>query len=191
VPFTRGHWEAVYLARRFALARGWERQLDRRLNPLFYGRRLDPSAYRRWLRVNAVRYVALPDATMDPAGRQEAALVAARPPFLKPVWRGAGWQLFRTRDPLPLGTGAAHRVQLGASHVRVGVDRRGAVLLRVHWTPYWRLVSGSGCVVQRGPWTVLDARRPGTYVLAPRFSLAGLLQERGRCFPAPPFSSSR
>src|SRR6202011_1324604 len=28
VPFTRAHWESNYLARRFALARGWERQLD-------------------------------------------------------------------------------------------------------------------------------------------------------------------
>jgi hypothetical protein len=191
VPFTRGHWESVYLARRFALARGWERQLDRRLNPLFYRRRLDASAYRRWLRVNAVRYVALPDAVMDPAGRQEAALVAARPSFLEPVWRGAGWQLFRTRDPLPLATGAARRVRLDASDVRVGVDRPGTVLVRVHWTPYWRLVSGSGCLARHGPWTVLDARRPGTYVLAPRLSLGGLLRRPRTCSPRAPRRDDR
>ena len=83
VPFTRDHWETVYLARHFALARGWERQLDRRLNPLFYERRLDPAALHRWLRANAVRYVALPDAPMDPAGRAEAAIVAAQPAFLR------------------------------------------------------------------------------------------------------------
>ena len=50
VPFTRDHWESVFLARRYPLARGWERQLDRRLNPLFYRPRLDAAAYGRWLR---------------------------------------------------------------------------------------------------------------------------------------------
>ena len=72
VPFTRDHWESVFLARRYPLARGWERQLDRRLNPLFYAPRLDAAAYGRWLRSEAVRYVALPDVPMDVAGIREA-----------------------------------------------------------------------------------------------------------------------
>ena len=68
IPFTKQHWEAVYVARHFMLARGWERQLDRERNPIFYQDRkaLDPDAYLRWLRAAGVRYVAVPDA---PAGR--------------------------------------------------------------------------------------------------------------------------
>jgi hypothetical protein len=81
VPFTRNHWETVFLARRFALARGWERQLDRRLNPLFYDKSLTPDVYHRRLRGNAVRYVALADVPIDGAGRAEATLVRSHPPF--------------------------------------------------------------------------------------------------------------
>lgn len=183
VPFTRDHWETVYLARHFALARGWERQLDRRLNPLFYERRLDPAALHRWLRANAVRYVALPDAPMDPAGRAEAAIVAAQPAFLGAVWHDRHWRLFRVRDPLPLASGAAHPVRLGATDLRLRVSRPGSSLLRVHWTPYWRLAAGSGCIARHGAWTLLRARRPGRFVLSARFSLAGLPRRRATCAP--------
>jgi hypothetical protein len=177
VPFTQDHWESVYLARRLALARGWERQLDRALNPLFYRPRLSPAAYDRWLRSNAVRYVALPDAPMDPAGLAEARLAASAPPFLQLVWSGRHWRLFRVRDPVPLAAGATH-VRLGTTTVRLDADRAGAILVRVHWTRYWHVVAGSGCVTRRGPWTMLDASRPGRVELAARFSIGGLLRDR-------------
>jgi hypothetical protein len=185
VPFTRDHWETVYLARDFALARGWERQLDRRLNPLFYRRRLDPAALERWLRANAVRYVALPDAPMDPAGRAEAAIVAARPSFLREAWRGSHWELFAVRDPLPLASGAARPVRLGATDVRVRARRPGPILLRVHWTPYWRLAGGAGCTARHGLWTMLVARGPGTFLLSARFSVGRLLDRRPDCATGP------
>ena len=36
IPFTRRHWEAARVAPHVAMARGWERQIDIGLNPLFY-----------------------------------------------------------------------------------------------------------------------------------------------------------
>ena len=36
IPFTDTHWEAYRVASEFPLARGWERQLDRDDNGLFY-----------------------------------------------------------------------------------------------------------------------------------------------------------
>ena len=36
VAFTHNHWEAAHLATSVPLARGWERQLDEKANPLFY-----------------------------------------------------------------------------------------------------------------------------------------------------------
>ena len=36
IPFTRSHWEAAEVAPHFPLARGWQRQLDIKRNPLFY-----------------------------------------------------------------------------------------------------------------------------------------------------------
>ena len=51
VAFTHNHWEAAHLASVVPLARGWERQLDEKANPLFYDDRpLTPERYHRWLR---------------------------------------------------------------------------------------------------------------------------------------------
>src|SRR5205823_10403740 len=56
VPFTRSHWETVYLADHALLARGWERQLDTRYDGLFYGPALTSRSYAAWLRDDGVRY---------------------------------------------------------------------------------------------------------------------------------------
>ena len=167
VPFTRDHWESVFLARRYPLARGWERQLDRRLNPLFYAPRLDAAAYGRWLRSEAVRYVALPDVPMDVAGIREAEIVASGPAFLEPVWRDAHWRLFRVRDPLPLATGAARRVRLGVTDVRLvarrpGADRAARALDAV-------------LAAERGQWL----RRTGRRVDAADRAAGGAVRARG------------
>jgi hypothetical protein len=74
---TSNHWEAYYLPRAgYALARGWYRQLDIADNPALYRPRLTPSAYRRWLRQEAVRYVLLPSGPLEAidAGREAALL---------------------------------------------------------------------------------------------------------------------
>jgi hypothetical protein len=61
IPFTQNHGEARYVAPHVALARGWERQLDRERNALFYDDEpLTPQRYATWLRRNAVAYVAVP-----------------------------------------------------------------------------------------------------------------------------------
>ena len=77
VPLTRNHWEATYLAQDYPLARGWHRQLDRKVNPLFYDREhpLTRRATERWLRENAVRWVALPTAPLDFSARIERELL--------------------------------------------------------------------------------------------------------------------
>jgi len=128
---------------------------------------------------------------MDVAGIREAEIVASGPALLEPVWRGAHWRLFRVRDPLPLATGAATSVRVGVTDVRLVARRPGPIVLRVHWTPYWQLSAGNGCVEHDGPWTRLTARRAGRFVLAARFSLGGLLERSAVCSPAPAVLSSR
>jgi hypothetical protein len=97
VPLTKAHWEAAYLAGHdhIELARGWERQLDTRYASLFYRPTLTPSTYRAWLTENRVRYVALPDAPLDKAGRLESALIARGVPYLRELWRSQHWRLYR------------------------------------------------------------------------------------------------
>ena len=92
MPLTRNHWEATYLAEDYPLARGWHRQLDRKVNPLFYDsdHPLTPDAYRDWLRENAVRWVALPNAPLDFSATAERKLLLEGLPFLEAGARVGG-----------------------------------------------------------------------------------------------------
>jgi hypothetical protein len=181
VPFTDNHWEASLLARHVPLARGWERQLDREVNPLFYDDEpLTPERYRRWLDDNAVRYVALADAPIDYSAAAEAALVRTRPPYLHEVWRDRHWRVFEVRDAAPLARGATVTA-LDADRIELDAPRAGRVALRVRWTPYRRLDRGRGCVVQDGDWTALDLRAPGRAVLHASFAPGRIRATSPRC----------
>lgn len=181
IPFTANHWEANRVARRFPLARGWERQLDVRHNRLFYEGDLTPGRYRAWLHENAIAYVALPDARLDYSARAEAALIRARPAFLQPVWRDAHWQVFAVASPARLADGAAV-TRLGTDSVALRFPAPGRALLRVRWTPYWRVVHGSACVERAGGgWTRVRATRAGAVGLATRFAPGRIASDAPRC----------
>jgi hypothetical protein len=175
IPFTREHWEAVYVASDVPLARGWERQLDRVTNPLFYDGPLTAGAYGRWLRAHAIKYVALPDAPLDPSARAEARIITHRPRYLEPVWRNDHWQVWRVLGTRPM-VGGGHLVSSRPDSLTVDVARPGPVLVRVHYTSHWTL-DGAGCVLP-GPhgWTVLRVARAGPVQLR-----STLLGNRGVC----------
>lgn len=175
VPFTAGHWETLHLPPRWPLARGWERQADIARNPLFYEGTLTPSAYRAWLEANAVSWVALPSVPLDPAGRQEAKLLAAgRVPGVREVWSGGGWRLFRVERPTPLASPPAAVTALGPYSVSLRFARPGRSTVRVRFSPYWKLAgpAASGACVGRAPggWTAITFGRPGTAELKISFS---------------------
>lgn len=155
IPFTENHWEAYRVAATFPLARGWERQLDRKDNAVFYTGTLTAARYRRWLGDNAIGWVALPDAHLDASARSEADLIRRGLPYLHEVWRGAHWRLFAVRAATALGA------------QRMGADwfTTTGGLVRVRWSPYWALTSGHGCV-REGPggWTLVQPRRGGASV---------------------------
>ncbi len=110
---TVDHWEARYVAPAVMIARGWERQLDRHRNGLFYGSTpLTAWRYRDWLREQGIDFVALPDASLDYSGKAEARLLedpanSSRQPagFLRQIWRSPHWRLFAVRRPRPLAQG--------------------------------------------------------------------------------------
>ena len=109
IPFTDNHWESRWVAPHVPLARGWERQVDRQRNALFYDDRpLTAARYRRWLDDNAVRFVALADAPIDYSAAREAAARARRArPYLREVWHDAHWRVFAVAGARPLASGAA------------------------------------------------------------------------------------
>jgi hypothetical protein len=151
IPFTENHWEAARVAPHIPLARGWERQLDRRYGALFYDGPLTAARYRAWLDEHAVAYVALADVALDYAGRDEARLVERGLPYLRPVWRDAHWRVFAVRDPVALVQGPAHGpIRLTADGFALTAPRPGAALVRVRHSRWWRVTAGRACV-RRGP----------------------------------------
>ena len=164
IPPTVHHWESAYVAPRFPLARGWERQLDVAYDGLFYSAgRLPEAAYRSWLLSNGVSYVALPDAPLDYAATAEAALLrSGAVKGLQPVWRTVQWQLWRVLGSPGLASGPALIRSLTPRSVGVQISAPGRSLLRLRWSPYWSISPSAAlrACLSRGPggWTELHFR---------------------------------
>jgi hypothetical protein len=126
VVFTRNHWEAAHLAPHAPLARGWERQLDRRHNALFYADGLTAGRYREWLRENAVRFVALPSTELDYSARAEAALLRRGVPGLREVHTSPRWRIWFVE-------GSVRDAEILAADT----FRAGAGPTAQRWTRYW------------------------------------------------------
>jgi hypothetical protein len=185
VPFTRAHWEAAFLAPRFPLARGWERQLDKHYDLGLESHTLSAAAYRSWLERLGVRYVALPDVPFDQSSRGEVRLIRRGLPYLREVFRNAHWRVFAVLDASPLAeplgrptpsrpAAGARLVELGVQGFRLAVSRPGTYLVRVRYSPYFTVTSGAGSVGEApGGFTEVRAPRPGAVSVGARFSLAG------------------
>ena len=182
IPFTRTHWEAARVAPHYQLARGWERQLDVKDNGLFYRGTLTPQRYRRWLDLYGVRYVALSDAKLDYSAKAEASLIRGGLPYLRPVWSNANWRVYRVSRPEPLATGAASLRDLDPDSFRLEATRAGEALVRVRFTPYWKITSGTGCISESpGGLTRVKLLRPGPVGVTASFALGRLLSRGPRC----------
>lgn len=165
---TATRWEVVNVAVRFPLARGWESQLDRQRNPLFFGDApLTARTYHAWLRRNAVRLVVVPRMPLAQWGRREARLVVSGLPYLRPVWRDADWRLYAVKDPTALADGPATGVTM--THDAITVTAPGTVTLRAQYTPYWTVTAGRACVRPSGHRrTRIRVRAPGRVVITAR-----------------------
>jgi hypothetical protein len=181
IPFTKFHWEAYAVAPRFPLARGWERQLDIEYNPLFYNGTLTAARYERWLHDRSVRFVAVADAPLDYSAVAERALIDRGLPYLHLVWRARHWRVYAVADPTPIAQGAATLQQLGPNWFSLRAARPGSTLVRVHFSPYWEITRGSGCVQPAGSFTRVTLRREGPARVSIRFSLSRIGASSPRC----------
>jgi hypothetical protein len=173
VPLTRSHWEAALLAPSVSLARGWEKQLDDRYDRVLLTPGLTAAGYDRWLHEQAIAYVALPDTPLDPSSAQEGRLIRRGLPYLRAVFTSAHWRIYAVRAPTPLAAGPGVLMALGHDSFALRASAPGGFLVRVHYTPYFTITRGSGCVRQApGGWTSVAARTPGTLVVSARFSLS-------------------
>ena len=93
IPMTKNHWEAFHVARHRALARGWERQLDLKINGLFYEDGLTLEKYQAWLKHEGIRWVAVPDAPLDFSAREEVEIAGG----LRHATDLPGWRVYEVR----------------------------------------------------------------------------------------------
>jgi hypothetical protein len=181
IPFTLFHWEAYAVAPRFPLARGWERQLDTKYNSLFYAGTLTAARYEAWLHQLAVRYVAVPDAELDYSAKAEVALIDRGLPYLRLVHRSTHWRIYAVQNPTPIVQGPATLRALGPNWLELDAHHTGTAFVDVHFSPYWAVTEGSGCVAPAGMFTSLQIRRPGPVRIAIRFSLSRVGATSPRC----------
>ncbi len=177
VPMTQNKWESAYVAAEFPIARGWERQLDRERNGLFYRPHLDPAAYEAWLRDNGVRYVAVPDLPIgdfDDAAINEVALIrSSGVPALHQVWAGGRWHVYVVAGAPTLVDGPGRMVRLTASTFTVVADRAAPLLVRVRWSDQLTVDGTTPACVEPSPdgWTIVRPERPGPVSLSAELSL--------------------
>jgi hypothetical protein len=176
VPLTNGRWESDYLATKFPLARGWERQLDLRTNAVLYDPELTAAAYHRWLHDFGVRYVALPDVPLDDAEAGERALLTGDvPSYLVPVWRDEHWRLWEVRDARPLVSGPATLVRLGVSSVELDARSAGRARVLVRWTRFWRVTAGDACIAPTAAgWIRVELAHAGPVTLTAKVGIGSL-----------------
>jgi hypothetical protein len=186
---TATHWESVYVAERFDLARGWETQLDERFNPLFYTSQLTAEKYRNWLIANGVRFVALPDVALERWGRRELKLLRNPPPYLRLAWHNAHWRVFAVEGSKPLLRGAGRLLRMTTGEVAVRVLAPGPIQIQVHYTRFLH-PTGPACLSDGpGGWTILKASAPGEVDIRAQWSLSAALGASPACPPTHPASS--
>jgi len=183
IPFTRSHWEGSEVAMDQPLARGWLRQLDTRLNPIFYKGPLNQLTYAAWLADNAVRYVALPSAKPDKSSYGERALIEKGLPYLRLRWKSDDWRVYEFLLPAPLvisqGGARISLEQFESDELLLNVKRPGEAIVKVRWTPYW--FATHACVEPYGDWTKVITKEPGFVRMSTRFAPERLFSRGRRC----------
>jgi hypothetical protein len=187
------HWEAAHIPKGVFIARGWERQLDRKLNGLFYEDENGPltaQAYRAWLDDLAVGFVAVPNTELDYAADAEARLITEGLPYLESAFVSKNWTVYRVSDPAPLAIGAGERAKLTREGFVVNAETPGTILVKVRWTPYWTIEEGTGCVEEsaRG-FTRVTVPEQGPIKIGVDFSPLRALDRGQRCADHPPVRS--
>jgi hypothetical protein len=86
------------------------------------------------------------------------------------------------RAPTPLASGPRRLTSLGHESFALLARSRGSFLVRVHFTRYWTIARGDGCVSRAGDgWTRIRARASGRIVVSARFSLGRALGLASSC----------
>src|SRR6185312_3886043 len=113
------------------------------------------------------------DIELDPSSAREGALIRRGLPYLREVFTSRHWRIYAVRGATAIATGPGRLTALGHESFALQARARGSFVVRVHYTPYWTLARGSGCVARApGGWTRVVADAAGPLLVSARFSLA-------------------
>jgi hypothetical protein len=158
------------------IARGWETQLDRELNPEFYTGRLDADSYHEWLLEHAVSIVALPLGRLRDTSLDEAAVIRGRPTYLRQMWANEDWQVYAVVDASPLVDNDAAVVDVQPEELTIDAPRAGWTTLKFRFTDLYRVSEGVACVAPAdGGWIRVFVEQPGRIRLTISLSIDAFL----------------
>ncbi|MEP7202420.1 MAG: hypothetical protein ABI894_07420 [Ilumatobacteraceae bacterium] len=183
---TQTFAHADFLAHRIdGIARGWETQLDRELNPEFYTGRLDAGTYHRWLLEHAVSIVALPLGTLRDGSLDEAAVIRSRPTYLREVWENDDWQVYAVADAMPLVDNGAALVDVQPDELMIDAARTGWTTLKFRFTNLYEVSEGAACLEPSDEgWIRIFVERPGRIRLTISLTFEAILGRSESSCPA-------
>jgi hypothetical protein len=171
VVATQSSRQADELALKINIARGWETQLDRELNPEFYNG-LTTDTYHRWLQRTSVNLVALPTSGLQQQSLDERAVIEARPSYLRLVWSNPQWHVYRVIDGTSLADNGATVTAVGAESLTLYAQRVGVTNVRFRYTKWYEVTIGDACISRSTDgWLQFDVHTPGTIVAKVSFTL--------------------
>lgn len=171
VPPTRNRWEAVFVADRYPLARGWLRQAESDDFDTFTDGNLTAQGYRDWLDTHGVAFVAVSrGAEPDYLSEDEIELIDSGLSYLTPAWSNSDWDLYAVTDPAPLAERPARMTELSHDGFVVESDSSGAFDVQVRWSPWFEVTSGAARLGEAvDGWTEVEALGPGRVVVEANF----------------------
>ncbi|MGA2970848.1 MAG: hypothetical protein ABSE75_13720, partial [Acidimicrobiales bacterium] len=123
--------------------------------------------YRAWLLANGVRFVALSNARLDYSAGVEAYLVRRGVRGLRLAWRDADWRVYAVRGAHGILSGPGRLLSASGDDMALHANRAARFLLRVHYTPAWRVQRGAATISRSAAgWLTVTVRRPGSVALA-------------------------
>ncbi len=165
------------------IARGWETQLDRLLNPEFYTGHLDAETYHRWLLDHAVSIVALPLGKLRAMSEDEAAVIRSRPAYLREVMANDEWRVYAVVDPSPLVDNGATVVDVAPDELTIDATRTGWTTLKFRYTDLYSVTEGAACIEPTADgWIRVFVEHPGRIRLAIALSIDAILESSTDCF---------
>ena len=164
------------------IARGWETQLDRKVNPEFYTGRLDDETYHRWLLENAVSIVALPLGQLRATSEDEAAVIRHRPSYLREVFANEDWKVYEVVNASPLVDNGATVVDVQPDALTIDARRSGWTTVRFRFTELYEVSEGAACLERSTDgWIRVLVEEPGRIRLTIALSIDAVLKRHQTC----------